>query len=144
VNVNELPANMQAKIAIDVDGCWIWTGAKQSRGYGSVGIDSKVRLTHRVAYEALLGPIPDGLTIDHLCMVKLCCNPAHLEVVTRAENGRRYTAAITHCKHGHEFTDENTFMKHGARQCRTCTRAYKRDWDHRQRTAPTPTERVTR
>src|SRR5690606_13797613 len=65
--------------------CWEWTGALNSRGYGCVGIDSKRYLTHRVAYEALVGPIPEGLTIDHLCRNKVCCNPAHLEPVTARE-----------------------------------------------------------
>lgn len=73
-------------------------------------------------YEAFVGPIPDGLQIDHLCRVRHCVNPAHLEPVTIAENVRRGAAAQTHCKYGHEYTPENTVIHHGGRECRTCNR----------------------
>ena len=88
-------------------------------------------LVHRWAYEALVAPIPDGLTIDHLCRVRHCVNPAHLEVVTLAENIRRaphYNSRKTHCKRGHEFTPTNAMVyvrKDGRtqRQCRQCHNA---------------------
>ena len=70
--------------------CWLWTGATQTRGYGSVGVgNGRTALAHRVAYQQTVGPIPDGMTIDHVCENKVCVNPDHLEVVTRAENTRR-------------------------------------------------------
>lgn len=83
-------------------------------------------MAHRMAYEELVGPIADGLQIDHLCRVRCCVNPAHLEPVTQAENIRRGvspTAANrrkTHCKHGHEFTTENTRLVPEGRICRRC------------------------
>jgi hypothetical protein len=97
--VGALPLNMQNKIRIDEcrvaelePFCWTWTGAVQSRGYGSVGYQRRIWSTHRLSYELLVGPIPDGLTIDHLCLNKRCCNPSHLEPVTNLENIRRYRA----------------------------------------------------
>jgi hypothetical protein len=83
-------------------------------------------MAHRVAYELVIGQIPAGLELDHLCRNVVCVNPAHLEPVTRAENMRRRSAAQTHCKHGHEFTPENTYYYwHGGRHraCRACGRA---------------------
>lgn len=75
-------------------GCWRWTGAIQSAGYGSIGLgEGRVGSAHRVAYELLVGPIPPGLTIDHLCRNTWCVNPAHLEAVTHQENVRRAWAA---------------------------------------------------
>jgi hypothetical protein len=86
--MDSLPARMVRKI--DASGeCWTWVGAVTSRGYGSFGYEGRIWSTHRLAYELLVGAIPAGLTIDHLCRNKLCCNPAHLEPVTLAENLRR-------------------------------------------------------
>lgn len=69
--------------------CIVWMGALNAKGYGCFGLDGDTKLAHRVAYEFENGPIPDGLTIDHLCRVKRCVNPAHLEAVTGRENTRR-------------------------------------------------------
>jgi hypothetical protein len=82
-------------------------------------------------YERYVGPIPEGLNIDHLCRVKACCNPAHLEPVTQHENIMRSPIALaainarkTHCKYGHEFTEANTIRtKNAKRQCRECHNA---------------------
>jgi hypothetical protein len=73
------------------DDCWIWLGAKISSGYGTIYFGGKVRivLAHRVAFELEVGPIPDGLELDHLCFERACVNPAHLEPVTKQENLRR-------------------------------------------------------
>lgn len=81
---------------IDADGsCWIWTGAITAHGYGTVGIDGRTRPVHRVVYEALTGEaIPDGLDLDHLCRVRSCVNPDHLEPVSRSENVRRSSGAF--------------------------------------------------
>lgn len=77
-------------VEIDGDGsCWLWTAAKSGKGYGCVVIDRRRYPAHRVAYEMFVGPIPEGLEIDHLCRVRNCVNPAHLEPVTHAENVRR-------------------------------------------------------
>lgn len=69
--------------------CWIWNGAPGKNGYGRISVDNQLRYVHRVSYEHYVGPIPDGLTIDHLCRVRMCINPAHLEPVTLEENTRR-------------------------------------------------------
>ena len=106
--------------------CWLWTGAIDAGGYGRIGVGgSRTAVAHRVAFELWVGPIPDGLHIDHLCSVRACCNPDHLEAVTQAENNRRAAAAnrATVCKRGHEFTPENTVLTHGFRNCRTCRNA---------------------
>jgi hypothetical protein len=127
--VTALNARFYAKVRVDFDtNCWLWVGAVQTSGYGSVGIGNKrTALVHRLSYEAHNGPIPDGLTIDHLCRNKTCVNPDHLEPVTLAENIRRAAAAITHCVHGHELTPENLLnRKDGKRNCRTCANERRR------------------
>lgn len=102
-----LPANMQAKIQVQQD-CWVWTGAKNRKGYGSVS-DGKngSMLAHRKAYTVAKGEIPEGLQIDHLCENTSCVNPAHLEPVTALVNMRRRYAKRTHCKRGHELAGDN-------------------------------------
>lgn len=104
--ITDLPANMQTKIAV-VNDCWIWTGAKNAKGYGSLRVGSKSHLAHRWAYTLLVGEIPAGLTVDHTCRVPACVNPAHLEPVTNAVNIARRFAAQTHCKRGHELSGAN-------------------------------------
>ena len=106
--------------------CWEWTGPCTEGGYGLIGAGgrhSPLLRTHRVAYELMVGPIPEGLHIDHLCRNRRCCNPAHLEPVTQAENNRRAAANHTHCPRGHELPPKTP---PGVRrpQCRTCKREY--------------------
>ena len=110
-------------------GCWIWTGSTNAAGYGLLTLDRQ-RQAHRVSYELHMGPIPEGAHLDHLCRVRCCVNPAHLQPVTCKENIRRgltgATAraaqlAKTHCKNGHERTAENTYLhKDGRKYCRVC------------------------
>ena len=71
------------------ESCWLWIGAKKATGYGNLHWGGQTRLAHRVSYEIAVGPIPDGMTIDHLCGNTSCVNPAHMEVVTFIENQRR-------------------------------------------------------
>jgi len=116
------------------DSCWLWIGYIDSKGYGGLG----GRRAHRIAYELLVGPIPHGLQLDHLCRVTSCINPRHLEPVTNAENARRARAARTHCKRGHEFTPENTYYspkRPTVRQCRACSKEQGREL-YRRRHAP--------
>lgn len=72
-----------------VDGCWLWEAGITTAGYGTLSIASRTHYAHRLAYEHFIGPIEDGMVIDHLCRMRHCVNPAHLEVVTNAENLRR-------------------------------------------------------
>lgn len=78
-----------AKAAIDADGCWLWTGAENGKGYGSFRVGGITVLTHRFSYMAFVGPIPEGLELDHLCRKRRCFNPECLEPVTHKENIRR-------------------------------------------------------
>ena len=118
------------------DGCWEWTGHKDAKGYGRIGIGSrssgKVYFVHRLMYASFVGPIPDGLVADHLCRNRSCVKPSHLEMVTRKENNLRgncpsaLAARKTHCKHGHEFAGDNLRLRETAkgteRICRQCAR----------------------
>ena len=105
--------------------CWLWVGAQDGHGYGSFHKDGRTARAHRVSYELHVGPIPDGLPLDHLCRVPLCVRPTHLEPVTHMENARRGVGGwlATHCVHGHQFTPANTrITPQGHRRCRRCHR----------------------
>lgn len=115
------------KRVVPSEGCWIWPGHLNNQGYGIiVGDDGKERRTHRVAYEVLVGPIPEGLELDHLCRVRACLRPDHLEPVTHTENVRRGLAAQqwTECKQGHPLVGENVYTQpsNGKRRCKECQR----------------------
>lgn len=118
------------------DGCWEWQAKLNKQGYAQFGRT----YVHRLTYQALEGPIPDGLELDHLCQNPACGNPGHLEPVTHAENIRRGKAATkTHCVSGHELSGENLIIKSrrigGAtyRQCRICLAAQNRAYQTRKR-----------
>ncbi len=115
------------------DDCWLWEGSMRRDGYGqfSVGGRSNRRqmMPHRIAYEMIIGPIPVGKILDHLCRVRHCVNPRHLEPVTNRENVLRgdgvtaRNARKTHCPQGHPLAGHNlvpTFLRMGARKCRRC------------------------
>jgi len=128
---SRLPLRYWSKVQEAADGCWTWVASIGGGGYGTVKYDGKVRKAHRVGYEALVAPIPDGLDLDHLCRVRACVNPDHLEPVTRQENILRGTApaarnaTVASCPKGHEYDDVNTYVyvrKDGrvGRYCRAC------------------------
>jgi hypothetical protein len=133
------------------NGCWMWTDVPGKHGYAQVrmgGRGGKFVLVHRWAYENLVGPIPEGLTVDHqchnrdascpggdACEHRRCVNPDHLEAVSLRENTLRsggasaVNARKTHCKRGHPFDEANTCIsKDGNRSCRACRLAYVRAW----------------
>lgn len=116
---------------IDQSGCWLWTGTLTAGGYGQIrSRDFGTMYAHRWAYEHFVGPIPAGLQIDHLCRVRRCVNPAHLEPVTARTNFLRgdgvltsgkWQRATTHCPHGHPYSGENLYATYdGKRLCRIC------------------------
>jgi hypothetical protein len=121
---------LAAKIQIDPSGCWLWIAAKDTHGYGRFWDGERLLMAHRVTHENRFGPIPTGLQSDHLCRVRACVNPDHIEPVTPKENTLRgngpsaIAARKTHCIHGHEFSTNNTRVYRGKRHCRTCRRAY--------------------
>ena len=129
-----LAARFWAKVDQDgPGGCWLWTAALYRNGYGIFNVRGRSCLAHRVAYELAIGPIPEGLQIDHVrargCMHRHCVNPAHLEAVTQRENLLRgdtvtaANAAKTHCPQGHAYDEANTMAQtDGGRKCRQCQR----------------------
>lgn len=134
-NDHRLPDRFWDKVIPEPNsGCWLWLGALGWNGYGRFGIEGNNRLAHRVAYERLIAVIPVGLEIDHLCRVRCCVNPLHMEAVTRLVNvmrGASFAAAnanATHCPHGHKYTGQNLRIRSndGARVCRACCREFNR------------------
>lgn len=134
------------------DECWPWLAGGKSEGYGRFQLNGRLGHSHRIAYELAVGPIPPGLDIDHTCHNdsdcpggkscphRACCNPAHLEPVTRGENIRRGNTGAherdkTHCPRGHAYAGENLRIvpKTGQRQCRACARESDRRYKARQR-----------
>lgn len=108
--------------------CWLWMGARTG-GYGNVRVNGRTTKAHRAVYEHLVGPIPEGMHLDHLCRTKACVNPDHLEPVTGEENSRRAVEAQVsgrdwdYCPNDHRYTPENTYVRtDGTRSCRTCGR----------------------
>jgi len=129
-------------------GCLVWTGyynPKSRYGTWSFWEDggTKNDLAHRLAWRLLVGPIPEGMVVDHGnpergCLNRGCGEPSHLELITQAENVRRrvghddggdFHRKKTHCPHGHPYDEENTgYRKSGARYCKKCARAASAAW----------------
>ena len=122
-----LPKLVERHIAPEPNtGCWLWTAYLTEDGYGRCKVGGRQRGAHRAVYEFLVGPIPAQHEIDHLCRVRCCVNPEHLEVVTKKENVARGVGVgvinrlRTSCKNGHPFTASNTRLVKARRYCRRC------------------------
>ena len=115
------------RVIVSPDGCWLWTGAPAAHGYSRVFSGSRTIVLHRLTYECFVGPIGDGLEIDHLCNVRNCVNPDHLEPVTGNENKARAKARRAlrpekkECRNGHSMKDAYVYGD-GGKRCRTCIR----------------------
>lgn len=148
-----LRRRIRAKVKI-VNGCWIWQRAiNKVTGYSHISAYGKSTTAHRLSYRLFKGEIPEGTEIDHLCRVRACCNPDHLEAVTHRVNLERSPLHImfndefrylagspkqTHCKNGHELTPENR-GHHG--RCKTCSRRYVAETAARKKNDPAYQER---
>lgn len=122
-----LPHRFWNNVKVDSAGCWLWTGTQHEQGYGLLCVGRRKHRAHRMTYETLVGVVPDGLVLDHLCRVTRCVNPEHLEAVTQHENimrGNGPTAANarkTYCPQGHPYSGANLRVTpDGWRYCFTC------------------------
>jgi hypothetical protein len=128
---SRLPDRFWTRVTPKRFGCWIWEGGKDSNGYSFISWEGRNIRGHQLAYQQLVGPVPEGLQLDHLCERKACVNPNHLEPVTQIVNILRSATSVpgmnarkSHCKYGHPFSQENTYRtSRGHRQCRSCRRA---------------------
>jgi hypothetical protein len=129
--IEQFPLRFRQKIVVSEQGCWLWEAGKKPGGYGVYTTGTrqtkKTWNAHIYAFEFFYGPVPDGLELDHLCRIRHCVNPEHLEAVTRKINLRRgngftgQKARQTACINGHPFTDANTYIRtNGTRCCRRC------------------------
>lgn len=132
-----LPERFWKYVRVLENGCWEWVGGLSTAGYGYFYVgtgrsDGKKVLAHRLCYQKLVGEIPDGLDLDHLCRYRPCVNPFHHEPVTRKVNTRRGVGVgknkplHTHCPKGHELVNGNLVMSGGRRRCRQCRQASNR------------------
>lgn len=127
-------------LKIPFTSCHIWSGHSEN-GYGRFGVKInnkfKMEWAHRFSYKTYKGEIPDGLTIDHTCMNKICVNPDHLRVVTRSENTKlmhKNKPKSNICINGHELIEKNTITrKSGQKVCRKCKNAWDRNWKAKKR-----------
>lgn len=121
--------DLWSHLKIDGNGCWNWTAATHTDGYPEqISLDGRRYKPHRAMYEWLKAEIPPGLSIDHLCSNRLCCNPDHLEAVTFGENRKRAAAKVKFCHKGHPLADPNLYYyntksRGRVRRCLTCVRA---------------------
>lgn len=124
INLDYMKANFWSKVEVGgPDDCWLWRQSSGSHGYGQTWDGNTVHLAHRVAWELTYGSITDRLTVDHICRVRRCCNPAHLRLLPNVENatdnghGRK-----THCPSGHPYSGANLYIQpsNGSRRCRAC------------------------
>jgi hypothetical protein len=125
----------------DASGCWLWTGSVTDKGYGITYVRGhrKTFGAHRASVVLSGRDIPDGFHVDHLCRVRNCVNPSHLDVVLPKDNTLRgfgptaINARKSHCHRGHELTGYNVIMKRGKRHCRVCQRAFETAYKNRKK-----------
>lgn len=135
--MDTLPTRFASRIHADPEGCWLWTGPTDSHGYAQTRRDG---LIHRATYVEAKGPIPHTLELDHLCRVRHCVNPNHLEPVTHRENVLRgdgiaaIAAQATHCPAGHPYAGRNlVIFADGKRRCRACRLERDKEWKKKAR-----------
>lgn len=135
----DIRERLMRRVEVSDTGCWLWTATTTANGYGKTSYLNRGWLAHRLMYEATVGPIPAGLTLDHLCRVRNCINPEHLEPVTQRTNTLRgdgpsaRQARRTHCDRGHLYDDANTRVRGGTRYCRACDRERQQESKARKR-----------
>lgn len=122
-----------ARLIVEDSGCWTLTGSTSSTGYHSIGVNGTTHNAHRWLYEVVVGPVPEGLQLDHLCRNRACVNPDHLEPVSQSENLLRgdgfsgVNARKSVCVNGHDLVGHNVMIrKDGWRNCRECHNARRR------------------
>ena len=121
------------------DGCWLWTGHRNKAGYAFMKRPrSRLQVgVHRIAYELANGPIPDEMTVDHLCFIRHCVNPHHLRLLTHVENSVNHQEPIEACPRGHSYADPSNVYwggpNHQYRRCRPCTIEHARNYRARQK-----------
>lgn len=133
-------ARFSAKVQAGANGCWIWQASLNAAGYGTFGLARRSVLAHRFAYMMLVGPVADGLELDHLCRVRSCVYPQHLEPVTSGVNVRRglvgsWNRVKTHCPKGHAYDEANTGKWAGRRHCRACNKQARAEYQARVKAA---------
>jgi len=131
MNLLSLPEQVRRHIEPEpMSGCWLWGGCQSKNKYGGITYNGTRRHSHRLVYQLLKGDVPDGLDLDHLCRVRQCVNPDHLEPVTRAENLRRSPLMLGHprafCRRGHPRSGDNIIEVRRSsgkidRNCKVCT-----------------------
>lgn len=120
-------------------GCWIWLGSRHSQGYGLITLNDpkRTQYAHRVSYELHVGPIPEGMVIDHLCRREACIRPEHLQAVTQQVNVRRGSrcrgVSDLVCKRGHSRADHGYVLPDNGRRCRLCDVLNTQDYRRRKR-----------
>ena len=130
-----------AKVQVG-DGCWLWLGCTLRNGYGQFFYNGRTETAHRAAVMLDGRHIPEGMQVDHLCSVRACVRPDHLEVVTPRENTLRASkgaaqanARKSECLRGHPLDGDNLIVKARGRNCRACSRIHDRDFKARKRAA---------
>lgn len=130
VQLFDIPVKfLERTIPVTESGCWLWTGALSIGGYGRVRFNKRDQYAHRALHEHFFGEIPAGYELDHLCRVRCCVNPSHLEVVTHSENmwrgqsPTRFNFEKMHCPSGHKYSGWNLYVDRlGHRHCKICKR----------------------